>query len=166
SDRAGLVMETGAKVQFRGVQVGRVGRISGGKELANLTLEIDQDQIRYLPSNIEARVKSTTAFGAKFVELVYPEHSTSQRLAAGAVLQSKNASTEVNTVFENVVNLLNMVDPLKLSAVLTAMADGVRGQGPRMGQATSDLNEVLTALNERTDTFGADWRKLGKLSDT
>ena len=30
SDRAGLVMESGAKVKMRGVQVGRVEAISGG----------------------------------------------------------------------------------------------------------------------------------------
>ncbi len=30
SDRAGLVMEVGAKVKMRGVQVGRVGSIAGG----------------------------------------------------------------------------------------------------------------------------------------
>ena len=60
-------------------------------------------------------------------------------------------STEINTVFENVVELLKLVDPLKLNAVLTAVADGVRGQGPRMGQATTDLNEVLLALNARTE---------------
>ena len=32
SDRAGLVMETGAKVKMRGVQVGRVSPISGGRD--------------------------------------------------------------------------------------------------------------------------------------
>jgi len=46
SDRAGLVMETGAKVELRGVQVGRVSQIGEGKNMASLTLEIDPDQIR------------------------------------------------------------------------------------------------------------------------
>ena len=34
SDRAGLVMETDAKVKMRGVQVGRVSQIAGGQEPA------------------------------------------------------------------------------------------------------------------------------------
>src|SRR6201993_5366878 len=59
-----------------------------------------------------------------------------------------------------------MVDPLKLNAVLSAVAEGVRGQGPRMGEATTDLNQVLLALNSRSDTIRADWRKLGELSST
>ncbi|KQH81029.1 MCE-family protein MCE3A [Mycobacterium gordonae] len=166
SDRSGLVMETGAKVQMRGVQVGRVGQIGDAQNMANLTLEIDPDQIRYIPANVQAQISSTTAFGAKFVELVYPEQPSHARLTAGAVLHSKNVSTEVNTVFENVVDLLNMIDPLKLNAVLSAVAEGVRGQGERMGEATTALNEVLQALNERSDTIRQDWRSFKNFNDT
>src|SRR5687767_14639120 len=72
SDRAGLVMETNADVMMRGVQVGRVSQIGGGGDRANLRLEIDPDQIRYIPANVDAQISATTAFGTKFVELVYP----------------------------------------------------------------------------------------------
>jgi phospholipid/cholesterol/gamma-HCH transport system substrate-binding protein len=166
SDRAGLVLETNAKVMLRGVQVGRVSQIGESKDQASLRLEIDPDQIRYIPANVQAQISATTAFGAKFVDLVYPPNPSPARLAAGAVLHSKNVSTEINTVFENVVDLLKMVDPLKLNAVLTAVAEGVRGQGERMGRATTDLNQVLLALNARSDTIREDWRKLGDLSNT
>jgi phospholipid/cholesterol/gamma-HCH transport system substrate-binding protein len=166
SDRAGLVLETNAKVMLRGVQVGRVGEIAPGKNMANLKLEIDPDQAGYIPANVEAQISATTAFGAKYVELVYPQNPSPARLAAGTVLHSKNVSIEINTVFENVVDLLNMIDPLKLNAVLTAVAQGVRGQGERMGEATTDLNQVLLALNARSDTMRKDWQKLGALSKT
>src|ERR1700739_780373 len=166
SERAGLVLETNAKVMLRGVQVGRVSQIGSGRDEANLRLELDPDQIRYIPANVQAQISATTAFGAKFVDLEYPPNPSPVRRAAGAVLHSKNVSTEINTVFENVVDLLNMVDPLKLNAVLSAVAEGVRGQGERMGEATTDLNQVLLALNARSDTIRADWRKLGDLSNT
>jgi len=166
SDRSGLVMDTDAKVMMRGVQVGRVAQIKGATSRVGLRLELDPDQIRYIPANVEARISATTAFGAKFVELVYPQNPTRARLAAGAVLQSKNVSTEINTVFENVVDLLNMIDPLKLNAVLSAVAEGVRGQGDRIGEATTDLNQVLLALNARSDTIRQDWRSLKSVGDT
>jgi phospholipid/cholesterol/gamma-HCH transport system substrate-binding protein len=166
SDRAGLVLETNAKVKMRGVQVGRVSEIGGGSEGVSLKLEIEPDQIRYIPDNVQAQIKASTAFGGKFVDLVYPQNPNAARLAAGAVLHSTNVSTEVNTVFENLVELLNVVDPAKLNAVLTAVADGVRGQGERMGQATTDLNEVLQALNARTDTIREDWRSFKAFNDT
>ena len=166
SDRSGLVMETGAKVKMRGVQVGRVSEITGGQGATSLRLEIDPKQIGYIPANVGARINSTTVFGAKFVDLVYPSEPSPKRLTANAVLQSQNVTTEVNTVFENVVNLLKMVDPAKLNSVLTAIADGVRGQGPRMGEATTGLNEVLKALNSRNDTIREDWRSFKNFNDT
>ena len=166
SDRSGLVLETGAKVKLRGVDVGRVSGIEGGQGDARLQLDIDTDQIKFIPANVGAQINVTTVFGAKFVDLVYPEHPLSERLVAGSVLHAANVTTEVNTVFQNVVDLLKMIDPMKLNAVLTAVADAVRGRGERIGQATTALNEVLTALNARNDIFREDIRSLKSLSET
>jgi phospholipid/cholesterol/gamma-HCH transport system substrate-binding protein len=166
SDRAGLVMETNAKVKLRGVQVGRVAAITGGGEPVTLKLEIDRDQIDHIPANIEAQIRATTVFGAKFVDLVYPSDPSSQPLAAGQVLRSRNVSTEVNTVFQNVVRVLDTIDPAKLNSTLSALAEGVRGQGERIGQATTDANQVLLELNPRSETIRADWRALKDFNDT
>ena len=166
SDRSGLVMETNAKVKMRGVEVGRVSQINSEKNAVSLKLQIDPDQIHYIPANVEAQIQATTAFGAKFVDLIYPKNPSPARLAAGAVLHSKNVSVEVNTVFENLVDLLKMIDPAKLNAVLTAVADSVRGQGERIGEATTDLNQVLLAVNPRTETIRQDWRAFKNFNDT
>ena len=170
SDRSGLVMETNAKVKLNGVQVGRVSGITGGDtEQADpvaLQLEIYPDQVKYIPENVEAQIRATTIFGAKFVDLVFPENPSAQRIQQGQVLISKNVTTEVNTVFGNLVGVLDKVDTAKLNSVLSALADGVRGQGDRIGQATSDANEVLLALNPRSETIRADWQALQNFSDT
>ena len=50
--------------------------------------------------------------------------------------------------------------------MLTAVADAVRGQGERIGQATTDLNQVLTALNARSETIRRDWRSFKNFNDT
>jgi phospholipid/cholesterol/gamma-HCH transport system substrate-binding protein len=166
SERSGLVLETGAKVKLRGVDVGRVRAIEGGQGDARMQLDIDTEQVRFIPANVGARINVTTVFGAKFVDLVYPEDPQPQRLSAGAVLQAANVTTEVNTVFENVVDLLDMVDPMKLNAVLTAVAEAVRGRGEQIGEATTALNDVLIALNSRNDIFRDDIRSLKGFSDT
>jgi phospholipid/cholesterol/gamma-HCH transport system substrate-binding protein len=165
SDRAGLVMETNAKVKLRGVQVGRVSGITGGKEPVVLTLDIDRDQIKFIPANVEAQIRATTVFGAKFVDLVYPDDPSPQRLAENQVLKSRNVSTEVNTVFQNVVSVLNQIDTAKLNSTLAALAEGVRGQGEKIGQATTDANQVLLQLNPRSDTIRADWQALKGFND-
>lgn len=167
SNRAGLVMEVGAKVKLNGVEVGRVGRIiNGNNRSVSLDLEIDPDEIHHIPANVEAEINATTAFGAKYVDLKYPEHPSEKRLAAGAVLQSRNVSTEVNTVFQNLVDVLKMVDPAKLNSVLTALADGLRGRGDRIGNAITDANQVLLQINPRNDIIRRDWQSLENVSDT
>ena len=165
SDRSGLVMETNAKVKLRGVQVGRVASIAGGTEPVALRLEIDRDKLEFIPANVEAQIRATTVFGAKFVDLVYPSDPTGQ-LRAGQVIRSRNVTTEVNTVFQNVVDVLERVDPAKLNSTLSALAEGVRGQGERIGQATTDANQVLLELNPRNETITADLRALRDFNDT
>src|ERR687893_305852 len=142
SQRAGLVMEEGAKVKMRGVLVGRVSSVQGGNDPVRLRLELLPDQLKYIPANVVAEIRATTAFGAKYVDLIYPDNPSQHRLSAGAVIPSRNVSTEVNTVFQNLVSVLDKIDPTKLNAVLTALAEGLRGQGERIGQATTDANQV------------------------
>jgi phospholipid/cholesterol/gamma-HCH transport system substrate-binding protein len=166
SDRSGLVMEPGAKVKLRGVEVGRVATIEGGNTPVLLGLQIYPGQAKFIPANIEAQIRATTAFGAKFVDLVYPSEPSTNRLTAGAVLHSRNVSTEVNTVFQNLVDLLHQIDPAKLNAVLSALAEGLRGQGETIGDAITDANQVLLALNPRADTVRRDWQSLKGFSDT
>lgn len=165
SDRSGLVMESGAKVKLRGVQVGRVEGIEEKGGPATLKLQIFPDQAKWIPVNVQAQIRATTAFGAKYVDLIYPTDPSAQRIRPGAVLTARNVSTEVNTVFQNIVGVLKQVDPPKLNAVLTALAEGVRGQGDRIGQATTDANQVLLQVNPRMDTITADWRSFKDFND-
>jgi phospholipid/cholesterol/gamma-HCH transport system substrate-binding protein len=166
SDRSGLVMEDGAKVKLRGVQIGQVENVQGGHGSVRLILNIDQDQVKFVPANVQARIRATTAFGAKYVDLLYPDNPSSARLAKGAVIQSENVSTEVNTVFQNLTGVLHQIDPAKLNGVLSALAEGLRGQGDTLGQAISDGNDVLEQLNPRSETVRRDFQSLKGFSDT
>src|SRR5579875_781715 len=136
SDRAGLVMDPNAKVKLRGVQVGRVSSIEPDGQV-RLRLELYPDQLAYIPANVEAQITAPTAFGAKYVELVTPAHPSAKRLAPGAMLKSRNVSVEVNTTFQNLVGVLNQIDPAKLNAVLSALGEGFRGKGKALGEATA-----------------------------
>lgn len=168
SDRAGLVMENGAKVKLRGIQVGEVKSIgtqpgADNTRLATLNLTMYPGPFRYLPSNVEAEIKSTTAFGSKYVDLVIPQDGPSeQRLKAGAMLRSRNVTVEVNTVFENLQAVVHAIDPAKLNAVLSAVAESVRGRGEILGRAITGANTVLTAVNPRMPTVQRDWQLFGQ----
>jgi phospholipid/cholesterol/gamma-HCH transport system substrate-binding protein len=166
SDRAGLVMEPGGKVKMRGVEVGRVGGIDGGGSPVKLRLEIYPAELRLIPANVGAEISATTAFGAKYVDLIPPDHPTADRLRAGQVIQSRNVATEVNTVFQNLTALLDDIDPSKLNGVLSATAEGLRGQATNIGQGVTDANIVLLQLNPRAKTIRRDFRAVKGFGDT
>ncbi|TDH52869.1 MCE family protein [Mycobacterium eburneum] len=166
SDRSGLVMESGAKVKLRGVQVGQVKSVNSRPGDVALTLDLYPDQVKFIPANVQARIRATTAFGAKYVELIYPSNPSPDRLRAGATIMSQNVTTEANTVFQSLSDVLTKIDPNKLNGILSALSDAFRGQGPVIGQATTAANDVLLALNSRADTIRQDWQSLKGFSDT
>ena len=166
SDRAGLVMEDGAKVKLRGVQVGEVTNIGAqtgaAGAVSKLTLKIYPDPFKYLPSNLEAEIKSSTAFGAKYVDLIVPADPSPERLKPGSVVRSRNVTVEVNTVFQNLEGVVQSIDPAKLNSILSAIAESVRGKGDVIGQAITDSNNVLLDVNPRMPTVKQDWQLFGQ----
>lgn len=161
SDRVGLVMEQGAKVKFRGVEIGQVASMGTDVKAARLQLKMQPGPFKYLPSNVEAEIKATTAFGAKYVDLIAPEHPSPSALQPGAVLHSRNVTVEVNTVFENLQSVVQAIDPAKLNSILSAFAQSLRGKGDRLGQAITESNRLLLAVNPRLDTIHRDWKLFG-----
>lgn len=164
SDRAGQVMDTNSIVKYRGVEVGRVASIDL-KNGATLRLELDPSQLQYIPANVEAQISAPTVFGAKYVDLRPPSEPSRKRLASGAVLSTNKVSIEANTVLKDLIGVLNQIDPAKINAVISALAEGFRGKGEAIGQAVTDFNQVLLEVNPRTELIRQDWRAFKGFND-
>ncbi|MDG4667924.1 MCE family protein [Mycobacterium sp. 236(2023)] len=144
SDRAGLVMNPDAKVKLLGVPVGQVSSIEELPDgTAALHLEMDPDQLRTIPTNVEVGITSSTVFGAKFVQLIPPNSPASQSLRAGQVLQSSQVTVEFNTIFERLSMLLSAIDPMKLNRTLGAISSAINGRGKDLGEALNALDGLL-----------------------
>ena len=147
SDRAGLVMNPDARVKMRGVQVGKVSSVQEMPDgRAALHLAMDPSQLHLIPSNVLVDIASTTVFGAKFVQLVPPATPSAKPLAAGAVLDSKNVTVEINTVFEQLTQVLSSIQPEKLNETLGAIATAFNGRGEKIGRTLTDFNAFLAKI--------------------
>ena len=147
SDRAGLVMNPDAKVKMRGVQVGTVTSIETRPDgTAALHLAMDPSQLHLIPSNVNVDIASTTVFGAKFVQLLPPPTPSSEKLRPGQVIQSQHVTVEINTVFQQLVNVLDRIDPAKLNQTLGAIATAFNGRGEKIGQTLTDFNAFLAKI--------------------
>lgn len=158
SPRAGLVMERDAKVKYRGVQIGEVKSIEYAGNQAKLTLAIDSGEMGFIPANAGVRIGSTTVFGAKSVEFLPPDEPVGQ-LKPGATVAAKDVQLEVNTLFQTLTDVLNKIDPINLNATLSALGEGLRGNGDDLGAMLSGLNYYLQQLNPKLPTLQEDLRK-------
>ncbi|AFM19262.1 virulence factor Mce family protein [Mycolicibacterium chubuense NBB4] len=159
SPRAGLVMESKAKVKFRGIQVGDVESIEYAGDSAKLTLAIRSGEMRYIPSNATVRIAGTTIFGAKAVEFLPPPKPDKASLRPGAEIRAQDVQLEVNTLFQSLTDTLTKIDPVSLNATLSALAEGLRGHGEDAGAILSGLNSYLAQLNPKLPTLQDDFRK-------
>jgi phospholipid/cholesterol/gamma-HCH transport system substrate-binding protein len=159
SERAGLVMETGAKVKYRGIQIGKVETIQYAGNEAKLTLAIDSSQMRYVPSNAPVKIGGTTVFGAKSVEFLQPADPTGESLRPGAAVAAENVQLEVNTLFQTLSDVLKKVDPINLNGTITALGEGLRGNGDDLGASLAGINYYLQQLNPKLPTLQQDFQK-------
>jgi len=169
SDRAGLVVERGAKVTYNGVEIGRVGRIGivdeHGTSKADLALDVDPRYLELIPVNVHAEIRATTVFGNKYVSLAAPENPSPERISNHGVITAAAVTTEFNTLFETVLEISQQVDPVKLNQTLAATAEALTGLGTRFGESLIDGDHILTDLNDRMPRIRDDTRLLADLGE-
>jgi phospholipid/cholesterol/gamma-HCH transport system substrate-binding protein len=174
SDRAGLSMNSGDKVTYNGVEIGRVASIQevnqGGVPKAKFTLNVDPKYIKLIPANVDAQIKATTVFGNKYVSFTSPPDPKAARVSPSTPITVKSGpggvTTEFNTLFQTVVSISEKVDPVKLNETLAATAQALDGLGDRFGQSIVHGNEILSDLNPKMPQIRYDTQKLADLADT
>ena len=139
SERAGLVMNPDAKVQVRGVQVGRVASIEAlPNGQAAIHLAMDRSRLNAIPANALVDIASPTVFGATQVQFVFPENPSPVSLRAGPVVVAQHVMVEVNTIFEQLTSVLSTIEPAKLNETLGALASALSGRGEKFGQMLAE----------------------------
>jgi phospholipid/cholesterol/gamma-HCH transport system substrate-binding protein len=164
SSRAGLVMDPGNKVKLRGVEIGRVGSVQLVDDGVEIVLEIDRDSFDGIPADVVADIRSTTVFGAKYVELV--SRTGAGQLREGAVLATKGVTTEVNTVFDGLHRVLTGVDVADLNHTLTVLATTLRGRGDQVAAVAEQADDYLTKLQPLLPKLREDLLQVARLSRT
>lgn len=168
--RAGLVMENGAKVKYRGIQVGKVEDITYSGDQARLRLSIDSGQLRFIPADATVNIAGNTIFGAKSVLFVPPANpgaaASHVSMAPGAQVQASSVAVEVNTLFESLIDVLRKIDPVELNGTLSALSEGLRGHGGDMGSLLTGLNTLSAQLDPKLPMLQQDFRYAATVTGT
>ncbi|MBF6224597.1 MCE family protein [Nocardia abscessus] len=162
--RSGLVLDPDAKVKVRGVEIGRVASVDHTDEGARLKLDLDPDLLRLVPSNADVDIRSTTVFGAKYVNFVVPQQPSSTPLLPGATLTAQRVTVEFNTLFQHLSDVLAKIEPEKLNATLSALGTALQGRGQKLGDLLVQSDAYLRDINPYLPTLQQDLAKTGEVT--
>jgi len=162
---AGLQLPARADVKIRGVLIGEVLDTKAGENGATLTLGIDPDEIKLIPSNATASILPKTLFGEKYVELNIPA-VTNGSISPGGHISETQQPVEVQSVLNNLYPLLRALQPAELNYTLNALATALDGKGEQLGQTIVTLKNYLARINPQVPALVDDLGQLSQVSDT
>jgi phospholipid/cholesterol/gamma-HCH transport system substrate-binding protein len=171
SDRAGLQLVPHSDVKVRGLIVGEVRSIHATDTGAAIDLALDPSKVSLIPGNSSARMLPKTVFGEKYVDLVPPAGQRGPHLKNGDVIAQDKSTTavEVNQLLDDIMPLLNAVQPEKLNETLNALATALQGRGEEIGQTIDLADGYLKKLNPHLPMIVHDLKALstvtGNLND-
>ena len=168
TDTAGNQLQEASDVKVRGVIVGDVRDVEASAEGATIELAIDPAYLDEIPADVSARLLPKTLFGERFVSLELPEQPGQERLADGDVIgedRSENA-IELQRVIDDMLPLLQAVEPQDLSYTLGAVADALRGRGDDLGANLTATGRYIGEVNTVLPELQQDISLVADLADT
>ncbi|MHA6792692.1 MCE family protein [Pseudonocardia bannensis] len=148
SDVVDLVPQSLVKVND--VPVGSVTTIAVDPHswVAQVRLLVNRDVT--LPANADARVRTTSLLGEKFVELAAPTEPTGT-LTDGATipLSRSGRATEIEEVLGALSMLLNGGGVAQIKTIATELNKALDGNEPQIRTLLGDLDQLVGALDER-----------------
>lgn len=136
-------------VKVADVPVGTVSDIRVGPDwTAEVTVFVNGDVA--LPPDAQARVRTTSLLGEKFVELLAPQNAASGRIADGATIPLLRTSraAEVEEVLGALSLLLNGGGVAQIRTIASELNKALSGNEPEIRALLDDLNALVGALDD------------------
>ena len=166
-DSIGKQLLPRADVKLNGLIVGEVRNITDANGKAQLSLALEPDKAKLIPSNVTARFLPKTLFGEKFVSLVMPDKHNAPISGGDTIVQdTSKATVEVQRLLDDILPLLQAVPPQELSATLGALSQALDGRGRQLGNNLSQLNTLVSSVNQQLPALQADISGLADFANT
>ncbi|MET0819882.1 MAG: MCE family protein [Aeromicrobium sp.] len=163
----GNALQKGSDVKLNGVPVGTVAKVSADGEGAVIKLALDPETSKKLPRDTTARLLPKTLFGERYVSLVTPASAPETGLSSGDTIKqdTSDESVELEQVFDQLLPVLNSIQPEKLSATLGELSTTLRGRGEQIGDTLTTFGDYLEKLNPLVPQMTDDLAALGRVAD-
>jgi phospholipid/cholesterol/gamma-HCH transport system substrate-binding protein len=147
-----------ANVTYRGVTVGRVESVGLAPDGVTARMRLNSDTP--IPDNVIATVKSVSAVGEQYIDLVPPEAASANKLRNGATITQQNTRVgqDITGLLATAETLVNSVSNSRLQDLLRETFKAFNGSGP-------ELARLLQSARLLVDEANANYDQTSKLID-
>ena len=155
---AGGGLYKNGNVTYRGVAVGRVESV--GLNPNGVTAEMRLNSGTPIPSNVTATVKSVSAVGEQYIDLVPPSNPASTKLHNGSRIDRANTriGQDVADLLKRAETLVNSLGDTRLKELLHETFQAANGSGP-------ELARLIESARLLVDEANADYPQVSQLID-
>jgi phospholipid/cholesterol/gamma-HCH transport system substrate-binding protein len=147
-----------ANVTYRGVTVGRVEDVSLATDGVVARMRLSSDV--KIPENVTATVKSVSAVGEQYVDLVPPSNPSKALLAGGARIGKDRTA-----IPQDIADLLRKADQLVSTVSNTRLQDLLRETFKAFAGSGPELARLLASARLLVDEANASWPETSRLID-
>lgn len=140
---------TNQEVTYRGVLIGKVGRMSLNTDGVDVELDIEPEWRGRIPEDVAVTVQSKSAVGEQFVNLT-PLSDSSDKLEDGDVIARERTSLPVDfqELLSSLDRVLSDVPPETTQRLIGNLAEGLKGRA-------EDIAVILESLGTLSDAFAS-----------
>ncbi|ORB51951.1 virulence factor Mce family protein [Mycobacterium persicum] len=144
---AGGGLYKNANVTYRGVEVGRVESVELNP--SGVTAEMRLNSGTPIPSNVTATVKSVSAIGEQYVDLMPPANPSPAKLRNGSTIERKNTriGQDVADLLHKAEVLVNSLGDTRLRELLHEAFTATNGTGPELARLVESARLLVDEAN-------------------
>src|SRR6202012_3140791 len=144
---AGGGLYKNANVTYRGVEVGRVEAVGLSQHGVDAVMRLNSGTA--VPSNVVASVKSVSAIGEQYVDLVPPARPATTKLHNGSRINRDNTriGMDIATLLHQSETLVNSVADTRLRELLHETFTAFNGSGPELARLIESARLLVDQAN-------------------
>ncbi|MFJ4656581.1 MCE family protein [Nocardia sp. NPDC088792] len=155
-----------ANVAYRGTNVGKVTEVRLTPAGVDAKLSIESGY--KIPSDVDAWIKSVSAIGEQYVDLVPADNPKGGNLSDGSVIPADRTKLpqDVGSLLDQSDKLLNSIADTKLQQVIDDAFTAFNGAGPDLQRFIDSATLLVQSAKDNTDATKDLIEKIGPLLDT
>lgn len=136
-----------ANVAYRGVTIGRVEGVGLSDDGVVATMRLNSDTP--VPDNVTATVKSVSAIGEQYIDLVPPAQASTSMLRSGATIgQDRTAvGQDISDLLKQADQLVSSINNSRLQDLLHETFKAFNGSGPELARLIQSSRALVDEAN-------------------